>query len=170
MAGERDEYDRFAEQAAALLTPSYIKRGKRIMKLGPIGTELYRDVQSLFQKICDQCDRQVAVDMFEQIIETRPPKKPPGKRKGAHDQDRDMLLLGIFDKSNPQSFVSLAKQGLLTIKAGEPPRPHTEKQFAERLVDTPAGRGQWRASSGAQILRRVKQLRKNMRALSQRTK
>ena len=111
------EYRTMADEAARLMTPAYVKRGLRILQLGPTGYTRFREVKLVFEQITANHGLQAAVDMFEQTLTIWQSKMPktPGKRKGAHDTGRDKILLAMFDERDPDSPISLAKKGLLPL-------------------------------------------------------
>jgi hypothetical protein len=156
-------YEQRAQQAAERMTPEYIKRGKRIQKLGATGTMLFEEAMRLSDRIADMCGPEAAIDIFKNVAQIRHARmltRRPGKRSGSHNPDMDKVLLDHFS-DDPNSFLSLAKRGLLP---GET-RHFTKQEFAQRLVDAPGGRERWGATSGQQILRRLTYLKKKTKSL-----
>jgi hypothetical protein len=82
-----------------------------------------------------------------------------GKRKGAHDSERDALLLAFFDENDPESPLSLGKKGELPKGGGKFYAPMTKTEFAKMLISDKRAQENWNANSVEQILRRIKYLR-----------
>lgn len=98
----------------------------------------------------------------KEISKLTPP--PPRKRRGSrHISEQERAdLLALFDESNPNSQWSLADQGRLVVKEGEPPRRLTKLEFAELLVTKRDEEGlsmPGYGSSARHILRKLKYLR-----------
>jgi len=126
-------YDRFAEEAASRMTPEYIKRGKRIQKAG--ATEMLIEARQLFERGVRRYGASAARDVFQQAAdiavgqtadELPLPPRPKGKQKGAHEPERDRLLLKAFNEKDGNSPWSLAKRGELPGTS----KPMTKKKFA----------------------------------------
>jgi hypothetical protein len=155
---------KLVENAAKRVTQDYARRWKRI-KSNPIGEELFHEVVRLSEQIPNA---QLAVDIFEHVAAIRreqvpgkAPGKPPRKRAVAHDSALDLALLEMFNESNPKSPLSLAAKGLLPNGDGQFYRPMNEREFAKLFIGKSwAFRRRWPAKSAAQILRRVRDLRK----------
>ncbi len=148
-------YDALAERAARSLTEHYLRRGRRIQKLAG-GAAAFEEARRLADQIADLFGLQAASDIFENVAHLCRSRmqKAPGKRKGAHDSDRDLLLLAIFDEDDPNSLISLAREGKLPKGSGQFYEPMNKAQFAKMHVGE-----RWGAASGDQILRRLKHLR-----------
>jgi hypothetical protein len=145
---EREEKERRkrAEDAANRITDDYIRRGKRIQKLGANGHAAFAAAQELAEEIARQCGKQAAVDIFENIAHiwrSQIPKRPPGKQAGPHDPEGDKFLVALYDM----------------VRNGEAPgqtRPWSKTVLAMQLTKTPEGRKRWGRPS--QIVRRLEVL------------
>lgn len=153
--------------------PEYIRRGRRIQKLGKegeLGAALFEEARQLADRIavvCGALDRrdlgfgaEAAADIFQNIGEIYRAlalaNRNKGKRKGAaHNPGRDKVLLGMFDEKNPDSFFSLAKDGKLPKGGGECYPPMNKTEFAKQLVRLGWG------TSPEQILRHVRDRKKH---------
>ena len=111
--------------------------------------DVVRGGHGLPDRIADMCGPEAAIDIFKNVAQIRHARtltRRPGKRSGSHNPDMDKVLLDHFS-DDPNSFLSLAKRGLLP---GET-RHFTKQEFGNGslmcLVD-----GERRgATSGQQI-------------------
>jgi hypothetical protein len=153
------------------LTAEYIRRGRRIQKLGErgeLGAALFEEARQLADRIavvCGALDRrdlgigpEAAADIFQNIGQNyralAQANRNKGKRAKPHDPERDKILLEMFDESNPDSFFEAAKSGKLPKGGGEYYPPMNKTEFARHLVRLGWG------TSPDQLLRHVRDLKK----------
>jgi hypothetical protein len=130
-------YKKFAEEAAACMTPNTIKRGKRIQEAG--AADMLVEAKQLFERGVRQYGAAAARDVFQQAIEiVIGPPIPAGRSKGARDPERDKSLLELW----------------LAAKRGEIPggKPMTKMKFAKSLGP------HWGFKNPGEVLRRLRYL------------
>jgi hypothetical protein len=145
-AATPQQYHDLAKDAANRITDEYIRRGKRIQKLGANGYRAFAAAQELAEEIARDCGKQAAIDIFENIAHiwrSQIPKRPLGKQAGPHDPEGDKFLLALYD----------------VVRNGEAPgqtKPWSKTSLAMQLTKTPEGRERWGRPS--QIVRRLEVL------------
>jgi hypothetical protein len=162
-----DQFDEFAREAARPLTPAVIKRGKRIHKAGAV--RLIGELQLTFDRIAEKFGPAVAIDLFEFVLEIDRERNPRPKRRvgrpaGPSDEGQDVLLLATFNGHDPDSLLSRARAGGLLLEAGRVRlvEPGTAPRMSQGKLLHHL-RKWFRATSGGQLGRRLKALKRKAR-------
>jgi hypothetical protein len=140
---EEVKRQRRAKDAANRITDDYIRRGRRIQKIGANGHAAFAAAQELAEEIVRHCGKQAVVDIFENIAhiwQSQIPKRPPGKQAGPHDPEGDSFLLACYAAG---------------VMPGQS-QPWSKTKLAMQLTKTPEGRKRWGRPS--QIVRRLERL------------
>jgi hypothetical protein len=135
-SSDRDDYLEDVKDAAATLrTADRLKLARHVADINAKAPGLPAEVRQFFGKISDRYGREAASRLFKWVLQLNPviESSQPKKRKGPHDPVRDDRLRELRASSNC-----------------------SEREFAERLVDTPAKRRRWGFQSAAQVRRRLK--------------